>query len=427
VSISTLSFGCRLNALEVEVMQASAQEAGLDNVLLVNSWAVTAEAVRQTRQAIRKARREHPDRRIVVSGCAAQIEPETFAAMNEVDFVIGNGDKLAAPAYAGLNFGLETAEKIRVNDIMSVTETAGHMVEGMTGRTRAFVQVQNGCDHRCTFCIIPFGRGPSRSVPMGAVVDQVRALVENGYLEVVLTGVDLTSYGPDLPGRPVLGQLVQEILGRVPDLPRLRISSIDCIEVDEALIEAFGSQKRLMPHLHLSLQSGADMILKRMKRRHLRDQAIEFCQRMREVRPDMVFGADLIAGFPTETDEMFEDTVSILGECNIVYAHIFPYSPRPGTPAARMPQVDGVTIKARARRLREAGAAAEGKFMTSLVGSRQTVLLERANLGRTAQFAQVHIMGDPTAAAGTLAEIVVLARRGAGLVGKIVGEGSLKS
>jgi len=408
-------------------MQASAQEAGLDNVLLVNSCAVTAEAVRQTRQAIRKAKREHPDRRIVVSGCAAQIEPETFARMHEVDFVIGNGDKLAAPAYAGLNFGLETAEKIRVNDIMSVTETAGHMVEGMAGRTRAFVQVQNGCDHRCTFCIIPFGRGPSRSVPMGAVVDQVRALVDNGYLEVVLTGVDLTSYGPDLPGRPVLGQLVQEILGRVPDLPRLRISSIDCIEVDEALIDAFGSETRLMPHLHLSLQSGADMILKRMKRRHLRDQAIVFCQRMQKVRPDMVFGADLIAGFPTETDEMFEDTVSILGECNIVYAHIFPYSPRPGTPAARMPQVDGAIIKQRAKALRQAGQRANHDFMGSLVGSRQTVLLERENLGRTAQFAQVHIMGDPTAAAGTLAEIAVLARHGAGLVGQIVGEGSLKS
>ncbi|NOZ32178.1 MAG: tRNA (N(6)-L-threonylcarbamoyladenosine(37)-C(2))-methylthiotransferase MtaB [Alphaproteobacteria bacterium] len=427
MSVSTLSFGCRLNALEVEVMQASAQEAGLDNVLLVNSCAVTAEAVRQTRQAIRKAKREHPDRRIVVSGCAAQIEPETFARMHEVDFVIGNGDKLAAPAYAGLNFGLETAEKIRVNDIMSVTETAGHMVEGMAGRTRAFVQVQNGCDHRCTFCIIPFGRGPSRSVPMGAVVDQVRALVDNGYLEVVLTGVDLTSYGPDLPGRPVLGQLVQEILGRVPDLPRLRISSIDCIEVDEALIDAFGSETRLMPHLHLSLQSGADMILKRMKRRHLRDQAIVFCQRMQKVRPDMVFGADLIAGFPTETDEMFEDTVSILGECNIVYAHIFPYSPRPGTPAARMPQVDGAIIKQRAKALRQAGQRANHDFMGSLVGSRQTVLLERENLGRTAQFAQVHIMGDPTAAAGTLAEIAVLARHGAGLVGQIVGEGSLKS
>ncbi|MDB5622009.1 MAG: mtaB, partial [Devosia sp.] len=330
MSIQTLTFGCRLNAFEAEVMKTEAQKAGLDNAVIVNTCAVTAEAVRQAKQAVRKARRDNPQARIIVTGCAAQTEARSFGDMPEVDLVIGNADKLEARSYAPMVFGTPLNDKVQVNDIMSVRETAGHLIEGMDGRARAFVQVQNGCDHRCTFCIIPFGRGPSRSVPMGLVVDQCKKLVANGYREVVLTGVDITSYGTDLPGTPTLGKLAQAILRHVPDLPRLRISSIDSIEADEALYDVVASEHRLMPHLHLSLQSGDDMILKRMKRRHSRADALAIVEKLRSLRPDMVFGADIIAGFPTEDDAMFDNTLAIVGEAGLTYLHVFPYSPRPG-------------------------------------------------------------------------------------------------
>uniref|UniRef100_UPI00046A9E91 tRNA (N(6)-L-threonylcarbamoyladenosine(37)-C(2))- methylthiotransferase MtaB n=1 Tax=Nitratireductor aquibiodomus TaxID=204799 RepID=UPI00046A9E91 len=345
MAVDVLTFGCRLNAYESEVIKREAKDAGLEELaggaVVVNTCAVTGEAVRQARQAIRKARRENPDARIIVTGCAAQTEPGTFDAMNEVDLVLGNEEKLKAHNYRALpDFGVNQFEKVRVNDIMEVRETASHMVESIEGRARAFVQVQNGCDHRCTFCIIPYGRGNSRSVPMGAVVDQVRQLVGNGYGEVVLTGVDLTSFGADLPGSPRLGRLVSTLLREVPELKRLRLSSIDSIEADEELMRALAEEERLMPHLHLSLQHGDDMILKRMKRRHLRADAIEFCHRVRALRPDAVLGADIIAGFPTETDAMFENSLKIVEECGLTHLHVFPFSPREGTPAARMPQLD---------------------------------------------------------------------------------------
>ncbi len=391
--IETLTFGCRLNTYESEVMKTEAEKAGLDDVLIVNSCAVTGEAVRQTRQAIRKARRDNPGRRIIVTGCAAQTEAETFAVMPEVDLVIGNGDKLKAETYQKLTFGVNLNDKVQVNDIMSVTETAGHLIEGMDGRARAFVQVQNGCDHRCTFCIIPYGRGPSRSVPMGAVVEQIKMLVGNGYKEVVLTGVDITSYGPDLPGTPTLGKLTQQILRHVPDLPRLRISSIDSIEADEALHEAIAGDMRLMPHLHLSLQSGDDMILKRMKRRHLRADTLEFVHAVRRARPDMVFGADIIAGFPTETDEMFENSMKIVEEADLTYLHVFPYSKRQGTPAARIPnQVPKAIAKRRAAALRALGDQQFAKLCQSRVGRTESVLVERPGLGRTEQFVPVSLV-----------------------------------
>ncbi len=339
MSVETLTFGCRLNAYESQVMKAAALEAGTANALIVNTCAVTAEAVSQAKQAIRKARRDNPGRQIIVTGCAAQTSPRDFAEMTEVDLVIGNADKMKAESLPPIAFGVPLNDKVQVNDIMSVREQAGHLIGGMDGRTRAFVQVQNGCDHRCTFCIIPYGRGPSRSVPMGAVVEQMKKLVANGYRELVLTGVDITSYGADLPGQPSLGKLVQSILRHIPDLPRLRISSIDSIEADDALYEALASDRRLMPHLHLSLQSGDDMILKRMKRRHLRADSLEFVAKVRALRPEVVFGADIIAGFPTETDEMFENSLKIVGEAGLTHLHVFPYSPREGTPAARMPQV----------------------------------------------------------------------------------------
>lgn len=345
MSIDVLTFGCRLNAYESAVMRREAEAAGLENAVLVNTCAVTAEAVRQARQSIRKARRENPDARIIVTGCAAQTEAETFAEMGEVDLVIGNSEKLERGSYARVaEFGIDGSEKVRVNDIMSVRETAGHLIDGLEGHARAFVQVQNGCDHRCTFCIIPYGRGNSRSVPMGVVVDQIRRLVENGYREIVLTGVDITSYGADLPGEPRLGALVQKILKLVPELERLRISSIDSIEADDELMRAIAEEERLMPHFHLSLQAGDDMILKRMKRRHLRADTIAFCEEVRRYRPDVVFGADIIAGFPTETDAMFENSLAIVDECGLTHLHVFPYSARKGTPAARMPQLDGGKI-----------------------------------------------------------------------------------
>jgi len=410
MGIEILTFGCRLNTVESEVMRARASEAGLTDAVLVNTCAVTAEAVRQARQAIRKARREHPEARIVVSGCAAQVEPAAFAAMPEVDLVLGNEEKLTAAAYeAAARFGIEDSEKILVNDIMSVRQTAGHLLEGLEGRTRAFVQVQNGCDHRCTFCVIPYGRGNSRSVPMGAVVEQVARLVGNGYAEVVLSGVDITSWGADLPGTPRLGRLVRSILRHVPALRRLRISSLDMVEADAELMAAIAEEERLMPHFHLSLQAGDDLILKRMKRRHLRADAIRFCAEVRRVRPDAAFGADLIAGFPTETEAMFRNTLALVEECGLAQVHAFPYSPRPMTPAARMPQVAREEVKARAARLREAGAAAWTRHLQGEIGRRRTALVEREGLGRTELFTPVEIA---TGAPGEIVPIRITGTRG---------------
>jgi threonylcarbamoyladenosine tRNA methylthiotransferase MtaB len=393
MAVETLTFGCRLNAYEAEVMKSEAQKAGLDNAIIINTCAVTAEAVKQAKQAVRKARRDNPQARIIVTGCAAQTDARSFGDMAEVDLVIGNADKMKAESYQPMVFGTPLNDKVQVNDIMSVRETAGHLIEGMDGRARAFVQVQNGCDHRCTFCIIPFGRGPSRSVPMGMVVEQIKKLVGNGYREVVLTGVDITSYGPDLPGTPTLGKLTQSILRHVPDLPRLRISSIDSIEADEALYDVIASDKRLMPHLHLSLQSGDNMILKRMKRRHSREDALAIVAKLRSLRPDMVFGADIIAGFPTETDEMFANTLAIIPEADLTYMHVFPYSPREGTPAARMPQVSGKIARERASLLRAAGDQQFAKLCESRIGKVENVLIERAGLGRTEQFLPVAVPG----------------------------------
>ena len=397
MSIDVLTFGCRLNTLESEVMRARAAEAGLADAVLVNTCAVTGEAVRQARQAIRRARRENPAKRIIVTGCAAQIEPETFAAMAEVDAVLGNAEKLTVEAYRALpDFGVGASQKLRVNDIMSVRQTAPHMVDGLKGRTRAFVQVQNGCDHRCTFCIIPYGRGNSRSVPMGAVVDQVRRLVENGYREAVLTGVDITSWGGDLPGAPRLGALVTAILRHVPDLARLRLSSIDSNEADDDLLRALAEDERLMPHLHLSLQAGDDMILKRMKRRHLRADAVNFCEKVRRLRPGVVFGADVIAGFPTETEAMFDNSLRLIADCGLTFLHVFPFSPRKGTPAARMPQLDRALIKQRAARLRTAGESALKATLAGEIGKTRAVLVEKPGFGRTEHFIPVAIdIGQP--------------------------------
>jgi threonylcarbamoyladenosine tRNA methylthiotransferase MtaB len=392
MAVETLTFGCRLNTYESEVIRAEASRAGLSSALIINTCAVTAEAVRQAKQAIRKARRDEPQRKIIVTGCAAQISPRDFADMAEVDLVIGNADKMKADTYTPMAFGVPFNDKVQVNDIMSVRETAGHLVDGMDGRTRAFVQVQNGCDHRCTFCIIPFGRGPSRSVPMGAVVEQMKKLVANGYRELVLTGVDITSYGADLPGQPSLGKLVQAILRHIPDLPRLRISSIDSIEADDALFDVL-PDPRLMPHLHLSLQSGDDLILKRMKRRHLRADTLEFVAKARQLRPDIVLGADIIAGFPTETEAMFENSLSIVTEADLTYLHVFPFSPREGTPAVRMPQVSHRVGKIRAARLRALGHEQYNAFLARRVGAIETVLVERDGLGRTEQFAPIAVPG----------------------------------
>ena len=414
MGVETLTFGCRLNTYESEVMKAEAEKAGLNGALLVNTCAVTAEAVRQAKQAIRKARREQPDRPIIVTGCAAQTGARDFADMPEVDLVIGNADKMKAEAYRPMAFGVPLNDKVQVNDIMAVRETAGHLIAGMDGRTRAFVQVQNGCDHRCTFCIIPYGRGPSRSVPMGAVVEQMKTLVANGYREIVLTGVDVTSYGADLPGTPTLGKLVQAILRYIPDLPRLRLSSIDSIEADEALFEAL-ADPRVMPHLHLSLQSGDDLILKRMKRRHLRADTLDFVGKVRAIRPDIVFGADFIAGFPTETDEMFANTLSLVAEADISFLHVFPFSPREGTPAARMPQVSRAIAKARAAQLRALGDEQYNKFCERRLGQVEDVLVEREGLGRTTQFIPILVPGH---AAGALVTARVTGRDGDTLRGE---------
>jgi threonylcarbamoyladenosine tRNA methylthiotransferase MtaB len=394
MSLDVVTFGCRLNTYESEAMRRAAGAAGLDHAVIVNTCAVTGEAVRQARQAIRRLRRERPHARIVVTGCAAQTEPETFAAMDEVDRVVGNGEKLAVASWASTRAALEadvSDGKLAVTDIMAVRETAAHLVDGIDGRVRAFVQVQNGCDHRCTFCIIPYGRGPSRSVPMGAVVAQVRRLVENGYREVVLTGVDITSYGGDLPGAPRLGRLVKQILKHVPELDRLRLSSIDSIEADDHLIDALAEEPRLMPHLHLSLQAGDDLILKRMKRRHARADAVAFCERVRRLRPDVAFCADLIAGFPTETEAMFTRSLALIDDCGLSHLHVFPFSPRPGTPAARMPQVARPVVKERARRLREKGAAALAQRLACEVGARHQVLAESGGVARTGQFLAVRL------------------------------------
>ncbi len=383
--------GCRLNAYETEAMKALAAEAGVEDAVIVNTCAVTAEAVRKARQEIRRLRRDNPSARLIVTGCAAQTEPETFAAMDEVDAVIGNAAKMEPSTWAGLT---EATEKVRIDDIMSVTETAGHLIDGFGTRSRAYVQVQNGCDHRCTFCIIPYGRGNSRSVPAGVVVEQIKRLVGTGYNEVVLTGVDLTSWGADLPGAPRLGDLVMRILRLVPDLARLRISSIDSIEADDNLMLAIATEPRLMPHLHLSLQHGDDLILKRMKRRHLRDDAIAFCDEARRLRPDITLGADIIAGFPTETEAHFDNSLRLVEECGLTWLHVFPYSPRQGTPAARMPQVHGGVIKDRAARLRAAGERQVDRHLSAQVGQGHAVLMESPRMGRTEQFAEVIFASD---------------------------------
>ncbi|WP_341760031.1 tRNA (N(6)-L-threonylcarbamoyladenosine(37)-C(2))-methylthiotransferase MtaB [Candidatus Endowatersipora endosymbiont of Watersipora subatra] len=390
------TFGCRLNIYESEVIKREAEVSGLDQlpggVIIFNTCAVTGEAVRQAKQAIRKAARENPEARIIVSGCAAQTEPETFSDMEEVALVLGNQEKLIAHSYRQLpDFGVNDFEKVRVNDIMAIQEMASHMIESIENRTRAFVQVQNGCNHRCTFCIIPYGRGNSRSVPAGDIVDQVQRLCDNGYSEIVLTGVDITAWGIDLPGSPRLGRLVQLLLTRVRGLSRLRLSSIDSIEVDEPFLDAIGDDKRLMPHLHLSLQSGDDMILKRMKRRHVRDDILRFCDGVRSMRPDVVFGADIIAGFPTETEAMFQNSLSIIHEAGLSFVHVFPFSLRKGTPASRMPQVNQKTIKERASLLRMYGKKMLMCLLESRTGKKEYVLIERNNLGRTPQFIPVQV------------------------------------
>jgi threonylcarbamoyladenosine tRNA methylthiotransferase MtaB len=394
MTVDIVTFGCRLNTYESEVVRRHAAAAGIEDVVVVNTCAVTAEAVRQARQAIRRIGRERPGARIVVTGCAAQIEPASFAAMPEVADVVGNAEKMQGATWSRLRQSDDAGARevhVRVNDIMAVRDTAPHLIEGFEGRARAFVQVQTGCDHRCTFCIIPYGRGNSRSVPMGEVVAQVRRLVENGYREVVLTGVDITSYGGGLPGAPKLGKLVKQILKHVPELPRLRLSSIDSVEADSELLEALASEPRLMPHLHLSLQAGDDLVLKRMKRRHLRADAIAFCAQVRRLRPDVVFGGDIIAGFPTETEAMFARSLDLVDECALTHLHVFPFSPRPGTPAARMPQVPRVVVKARAARLRQKGEAALRRHLDGEIGKRRRVLAESRNAGRTEQFTSVRL------------------------------------
>ena len=396
------TLGCRLNAYETEAMKKLADEAGLCDAVVINTCAVTGEAVRKARQEIRRLRRDNPGARLIVTGCAAQTEPGTFAAMKEVDAVIGNAEKMRPETWAGL---VQGTERVQVDDIMAVTETAGHLIDGFGTRARAYVQIQNGCDHRCTFCIIPFGRGNSRSVPAGVVLEQIKRLVGSGFNEVVLTGVDLTSWGADLPGAPQLGDLVMRILKLVPDLPRLRLSSIDSIEADDNLLRAIATESRLMPHLHLSLQHGDNMILKRMKRRHSREDAIAFTEEARRLRPDITFGADIIAGFPTETETQFENSLRLVEDCHLTWLHVFPFSPRTGTPAARMPQVHGRDIKSRAARLRAAGEARVDSHLANQIGLTHRVLMESPRLGRTEQFAEVVFTGDQSEGAIVTATI----------------------
>jgi threonylcarbamoyladenosine tRNA methylthiotransferase MtaB len=391
LGVEVVTFGCRLNAYESEVIRKRAAEDGLSDAVIFNTCAVTGEAVRQARQAIRKMGRERPGARLIVTGCAAQIDPSAFGAMEEIDLVLGNAEKTQAGAYA---IAAPDAPRVRVNDIMSVRETAGHLIDGLKERARAYVEVQNGCDHRCTFCIIPFGRGNSRSAPAGEVVEQIRRLTAEGYREVVLTGVDVTSWGSDLPGQPTLGQLVARILKLVPHLPRLRLSSIDAAEIDPDLLRCMGEEPRLMPYLHLSLQAGDDMILKRMKRRHSRQQALDLVASVRAVRADVAFGADLIAGFPTETDEMFDNTVALVEQTGLAFLHVFPFSPRPGTPAARMPQLDRGLIKRRAERLRAAGDAALIRHLEAQIGKVLSGLVERAGTARADDFSEIRFEGE---------------------------------
>ncbi|MAL78976.1 MAG: tRNA (N(6)-L-threonylcarbamoyladenosine(37)-C(2))-methylthiotransferase MtaB [Sneathiella sp.] len=389
-----ITFGCRLNTYESEVMRGHAISAGMTNAVIINSCAVTKEAERQARQAVRRAKRENPDARIIVTGCAAQTNPDQFTKMPEVDQVLGNMEKLEPTA-----FDLNNTERVQVNDIMSAEETAGHLIEGFDGRARAFLQIQNGCNHRCTFCIIPYGRGNSRSVPLGAIVDQARSLTRNGYKEFVLTGVDITAYGEDLPGQPTLGQMCRRLLAAVPEIERLRLSSLDPVEVDDDLWRLIEKEPRLMPHLHISLQAGDDMVLKRMKRRHLRADVYAFVEKARRLRPDVVFGADIIAGFPTETDEMAANSLRLVEECDIAYMHVFPYSARPGTPAAKMPQVPGDLRKIRAAALREAGDRNLARFLNTLVGTEQQVLVENETTGRTTHYAPVEFAFTSTGGA----------------------------
>jgi threonylcarbamoyladenosine tRNA methylthiotransferase MtaB len=397
-----VTFGCRLNAYESEVIREKAQKAGLENAVIFNTCAVTAEAERQARQAIRKYRRDYPTRKIIVTGCAAQINPDSFASMAEVDQILGNTEKLQETY-----FDPSTAHaRVIVNDIMSVRETAEHLIAGFDGRARAFIQVQNGCDHRCTFCTIPYGRGNSRSAPLGVIVDQVHLLLEKGFQEIVLTGVDITAYGADLPGKPTLGQMIKRLLAQVPNLPRLRLSSLDPVEADPDLFHVFERDQRLMPHFHLSLQAGDDMILKRMKRRHLRQDAINICNRFRTIRSDVTFGADIIAGFPTETDEMFDNTLRIIEDCDLSFLHVFPYSPRAGTPAARMPQVKGDVIKERAALLRESGQRNLQKTCERYVGQEVNVLLETETQGHSEHFLKVQFNAPQVAGNIVKAKIV---------------------
>lgn len=412
--IDVITFGCRLNTYESEVMKAEAAKAGLNNAILVNTCAVTGEAVRQARQAIRRARRENPEARIIVTGCAAQTDAAGFAAMAEVDMVLGNEEKLKAEHYRALpDFGVASEEKLRVNDIMSVTETAPQMVAHIDGHVRGFLQVQNGCDHRCTFCIIPFGRGNSRSVPMGAVVEQARKLVESGYIEVVLTGVDATSYGADLPGNPTLGLLAKTLLKQVPEITRLRLSSIDSIEVDQHLLDLIADEPRFMPHLHLSLQHGDDMILKRMKRRHSSADALQFAKQVRSLRPHFSFGADMIAGFPTETEEMAQNSARLAEEIGIAHLHVFPYSPRLGTPAAKMPQLDRAVVKQRAADLRGVAEKLHRNHLQGLVGTRQKLLVERNEMAHSEDFTLVSVPGYQP---GTLVEAHIAGHNGRHLI-----------
>ena len=413
MNLEVLTFGCRLNAYESEAIRDRAREAQLRDCVVVNTCAVTAEAVRQSRQAIRRLKRQNPELRIIVTGCAAQTEPETYAAMAEVDAVLGNREKLSSEAYA--DFGTGSALRVRVNDIMSVRETAPQMVDHFDGRTRAFLEVQNGCDHRCTFCVIPYGRGNSRSVPMGAIVSEARRLTEKGFAEIVLTGVDLTSYGTDLPGRPSLGTLVDKLLKLVPELKRLRLSSIDSIEAGDDLMRAIAEEERLMPHFHLSAQSGDDMILKRMKRRHGRADTIAFCETVRRHRPEAAFGADMIAGFPTETEAMFENSLKLVDEAGLSQLHVFPFSPRPGTPAAKMPQLPRGLVKERAGRLRAKGKAARDRRLDGMKGSRQIVLTENGGHGHTPCFTRVLLDGQTRP--GEFVPVIVTGRSGDHLTG----------
>lgn len=415
MGVEVVTFGCRLNAYESEVIRENALKSGLDDAIVFNTCAVTAEAERQARQAIRRARRENPNARIIVTGCSAQVNPQEYGQMPEVDMVIGNEEKLKPESFPSIIAG---SEKILVNDIMSVKETAAHLVTNFEGKTRAFVQVQNGCDHRCTFCIIPYGRGNSRSVPVGEIVSHVRALVEHGYKEVVITGVDISDYGKDLPGQPTLGQMMRRVLALVPELPRMRLSSIDVAEVDADIYRLMEDEPRLMPHMHISLQAGDDMILKRMKRRHSRQDALDFCAKMRKLRPDVAFGADIITGFPTETEEMFANTLKLVEEADLTYLHVFPYSSRKGTPAARMPQVLKEVRKERAARLRALGKQQEQKLYDTFIGKQVSAITELGGIARTDNFVPVKLAGEVRA--GRLVNVSVTGKNNSELQGSVI-------